>query len=117
MVSARRGRSSLGCLVSLLFVTAVVYFGINVGETYLRFYRYRDAMRQEVRFARQRSDGEIKRRLSIFADSLGLPDEASTVRVRRRASRITVWADYDESVELPLTVRTIHFTPQADGTF
>ena len=117
MVSARHGRSSLGCLVTLLVVTAIVYFGVNIGETYLRFYRYRDAMRQEVRFAGKRSDGDIKRRLSIFADSLGLPTEASVVRVRRRPSRITIWADYDESVELPLTVRTVHFTPQADGTF
>jgi len=32
MVRQRAGRSSLGCLVSLLILAAVVYFGVNVGE-------------------------------------------------------------------------------------
>lgn len=117
MVSTRRGRSSLGCLVMLLIMSALGYFALNVAEPYLRFYRYRDAMRQEARFARSRGDADIKRRLAIFADSLGLPDEAAAVRVRRRPAHIWIWAEYDEVVELPLIVRSIRFMPQADGSF
>lgn len=117
MVSTRRGRSSLGCLVMLLFVSALCYFGVNVAEPYLRFYRFRDAMRQEARFARSRGDEDIKRRLAIFADSLGLPEDAADIRVRRRPTHIWIWAEYDEVVELPLIVRTIRFAPQADGSF
>ena len=37
MVRQRAGRSSLGCLVTLLILAAVVYFGINVGDVYFRF--------------------------------------------------------------------------------
>ena len=56
MVRRRTGRGSLGCLVMLLILAAVVYFGVNVGEVYWRFYQYQDAMRQEVRFAAHNSN-------------------------------------------------------------
>ena len=44
MVTRRAGASSLGCLVSLLLVAAVGYFGVNAGEVYFRFYQFQDAM-------------------------------------------------------------------------
>jgi len=59
MVSLRRGTSSLGCLFSLLVLAAIVYFGVNVGEVYFRFYQFQDAMRQEVRFAAHNNDALI----------------------------------------------------------
>ena len=61
MVSARRGRSTMGCLFILLLLTAAGYFAVNVGEPYFRFYQFQDAMEQEVRFARNRPDAAIKR--------------------------------------------------------
>lgn len=112
MVTARRGTSRLGCLVTLLFVAAVAYFGFNVGEVYLRFYRLKDAMVQEARFARTRDDNTIRLRLASVADSLGLPDEAGRVVIRREASRIILSTDYTEHVELPLFVRAFRFQPQ-----
>ena len=115
MVRARRGRSSLGCLISLLLVAAVAYFGVNAGEMYLRYYRFRDAMGQEVRFAGQKSDEAIRRRLAALADSLGLPEAAGRVQVRRDGRRITVSSEYYERIELPLTVREVRFAPHAYG--
>ena len=115
MVSARRGRSTMGCLFMLLLLTAAGYFAVNIGEPYLRFYRFQDAMRQEVRFAKNRSDDDIKRRLRAFADSLGLPEEAGHVSVRRRARSISVWSEYYERVEMPLFLREIYFNPTAEG--
>ena len=115
MVSARRGRSTMGCLFMLLLLTAAGYFAVNIGEPYLRFYRYQDAMRQEVRFARTRTDDAIKRRLSAFADSLGLPEEAGHVSIRRKASSISIWSEYYEHVEMPLFLRDIYFNPTAEG--
>ena len=73
---ARRGISKLGCLFSLLLVTAVVYFGLNVGEVYFRYLKFKDAMSQEVRFRGDLSDESIVSRLRSVADSLGLPEEA-----------------------------------------
>ena len=114
MVSPRRGASKLGCLSSLLIGVTIVYFGTNVGEIYLRRYRFTDAMEQEARFARSRSDDAIVRRLAAAADSLGLPDAAARVKVRRSANRVVISSEYTEYVELPFFTRAIRFTPVVD---
>lgn len=115
MVSARRGAGKLGCLFSLLIAVTVAYFAVNIGEVYWRFYQFEDAMQQQVRFAASRTNDTIVRHLRAKADSLGLPEDAGRVRVRRGRREITIWAEYTEHVELPLFVRELHFTPRADG--
>jgi hypothetical protein len=119
VVSQAAGRSTLGCLVVLLVVTAALYFGVNLGEVYWRFYRYQDAMQQEARFAQLRSDQAIARRLTSVAESFGLPDAARQVQVRRDDARrrIYIAAEYSERVELPGFVRTFRFAPRAEGTY
>jgi len=113
------GRSRLGCLVALLLVTAALYFGINIGEVYWKYYRYQDAMQQEARFAQMRSDQAIARRLASVAGSLGLPPAAHQVEIRRdeASRRIFIAAQYRELVEFPGFVRTVHLTPRAEGTY
>lgn len=113
----RPGRSSFGCLVMLLLVAAALYFGVNFGEAYWRFYEYQDAMRQEVRFAAQISDDRMRMHLTSLADSLGLPDEASDVTISRSGRQISVGAEYSERVEVPFFARDIRFRPRARGTF
>ena len=117
MVRARAGRSTLGCLFTLLLVSAVAYFGVNLGEVYLRYYRFRDAFRQEARFAKQRSDEVIRSHLRSLADSLGLPDEARLITIRRQPQRIVIRARYTETVEMPGYVRVMHFEPTAEARF
>ena len=111
----RRGRSSLGCLLVLLIVAVALYFSVNVGEAYWRFYEYQDAMRQEVRFAAQIPDDKMKLHLSALADSLGLPEEAHDITIDRTRTDISVSAQYGEQVQLWLFTRTIHFEPHAEG--
>jgi hypothetical protein len=115
VVTARRGAGKLGCLFTLLLAVTGGYFAVNIGEVYLRFYKFRDAMQQEVRFARTRSDDDIRRRLAALADSLDLPDEAARVSVRRSANVIRIRSEYVELVELPLFVRSFHMEPSASG--
>jgi hypothetical protein len=117
VVTSRRGRSGVGCLVNLLLLVTAVYFGINVGEPYLRYYRYLDGMKQEARFSARFTDEEIQRRLASLADSLGLPEAAGRVSVRRAANSISVSSAYYERVEMPLIVRDILFEPQAEWTY
>jgi hypothetical protein len=114
-VVTRRGRSSLGCLLLLLVVAAALYVGINIGEAYWRFYEFRDAMRQEVRFAKQIPDERIKLHLAALADSLGLPEQATDIAVSRTTSTIAVSAEYAERIEFPFFVRIIRFSPSAQG--
>ena len=117
MVRARAGRSTLGCLFTLLVISVVAYFGVNVGEVYLRYYRYRDAFRQEAHFARQRSDEVIRSHLLSLADSLGLPDDARRITIRRQPQRIVIRANYTEVVELPGYARVMHFEPLGEARF
>lgn len=116
MVS-RRGRSSFGCLLILLLAAAVLYFGVNFGEVYWRYYEFRDAMRQEVRFAAQIPDDRMRLHLAALADSLGLPDDAAEVVVTRAGHQISVSADYIEQVDMPFIKRQIRFRPHAEGSF
>ncbi len=115
MVSARRGAGKLGCLFSLLIAVTVIYFGVNIGEVYWRFYEFQDAMQQEVRFARSRSDEDIRKHLRALVDSIGLPEDAGRVRVRRTQRSISIVGEYAEHVELPLFVREFRFRPRAEG--
>ena len=41
---SRRGGSTLGCLFSLVLFLAALYYGVHIGQVYLRFYRLQDAM-------------------------------------------------------------------------
>lgn len=115
MVTVRRGTSSLGCLFSLLIAAAAIYFGVNVGEAYWRFYQFQDDMRQEVQFSAHAADDAIVLRLKAAADSLELPDAASDISINRVDRTITVESEYSERVELPMLVREIHFHPHAEG--
>jgi hypothetical protein len=113
----RGGKSSLGCLFTLLVFVALAYFGVNVGEVYLRYYRFRDSMAQTARFARQLSDDDIRSRLRLAADTLGLPESAHRVQVRRRDNQVTISTEYYDRVEMPGYVREIHFQPHVESSF
>jgi hypothetical protein len=115
LVTTRRGASSIGCLFGLLVLAAVVYFGVNVGEAYWRFYQFRDDMQQEARFAAHNANDAILSRLRSAADSLGLPEAAAHVIIRRVRGSISIESYYDEPVELPGHVRELHFHPRAEG--
>lgn len=118
MVRPRYGRGSLGCLFLLLLLAAGAYFGIPIGEAFIRYYRFEDAMRQNVRFARINSDDVIRMRLREVADSLDLPPEAHAIVVRRYpGDRMVIDAEYVEEFDLPGTVRLHTFSPRAEGRF
>ncbi|HJU69788.1 MAG TPA: hypothetical protein VJ650_16220 [Gemmatimonadaceae bacterium] len=117
MVSHRRGASTLGCLFSMLVVVAVIYFAVNVGAPYFRYYQFRDAMRQEVRFAERKTDAEIRATLRLKADSLDLPGQAQRINIRRTPSRIVIWTDYTETIDFPFVTRDIAFRPVAERAF
>ena len=117
MVRSRPGSSSLGCLFALLLLSAAGYFAVNIGEVYLRYFKFKDAMRQEVRFASHNSDQVILRHLRAQADSLGLPEAAGEVTLQRDGRHIEIESEYYEHIELPLFVREVRFNPHAEGIF
>jgi hypothetical protein len=118
MVTSRGGRGKLGCLLGLLLLVGVIYFGVDVGEVYWRYYRFDDAVKQEAQYGATRTDDEIRRRLIALVDSLGLPDEAGRrLEVRRSANRLFIQTSYTDSINVPLYKREVRFTPSADVRF
>ncbi len=107
VATLRRGTSTLGCLVSLLIVATAGYFATKAGETYLRYFRFRDRMDQAARFAPHTTDVVIRRDLRSFADSIGLPDGARNVIVRRQRGIIAISSNYYDQIEMPWFVREV----------
>jgi hypothetical protein len=112
----RRGASTTGCLISLLVLVAVLYYGVNIGEVYFRYYRLLDEMGTQARVAAALDNGTIERRIAGAVQEIGLPDDAATnLRITRTAMprEITIESDYSESVHLPLFDHTFKFHPKA----
>ena len=115
MVSDRRGSSNLGCLLTLLLFVAALYYGVHIGEVYLRYYRLLDAMRFQASIAPSIKDDAINRRLMATADSiLGFTPAFRIVRTGR-PGRITIETEYRDSVDLPLFKRAFPLHPRAEA--
>ncbi len=102
-------------VVSLLILVAVLYYGVNIGEVYFRYYRLLDEMQTQAQLAAALDDGTIRRRIQATAQDIGLPDQAQNVRIVRRASprEIAIEAQYSETIHLPLFTHTFTFHPKA----
>ena len=111
----RRGASSTGCLFSLLIFFAVLYYGVNIGEVYFRYYRLLDEMQTQAQLAAALDDGTIRRRIQATAQDIGLPEQAQSIRIVRSASprEIAIEAQYSETIHLPLFTHTFTFHPKA----
>jgi hypothetical protein len=115
VIRSRRGASNLGCLVSLALFAGALYYGINIGEVYLRYYQIVAEMRSQARLAPSLPNEVIRRRLSDRATDLDLPKEAHQFRIDRRPRSIVIETQYEESVDLPLFRHTFRFRPRAES--
>jgi len=118
MVKTRgpRGASTTGCLVSLLILVAVLYYGVNIGEVYFRYYRLLDEMKTQAQLAAALDNGTIQRRIQTAILDIGVPEEAGaglTITRRPTPREITIETTYRESVHLPLFNHTFQFHPKA----
>jgi hypothetical protein len=114
----RRGLVVTGCLVYLALIAIAIYIGSPVATAYFRYYRFRDAMGQEAKYAFQRTDTDIQLRLRLFADSLGLPEQARYVDIRRGSNRMRISSEYVEEISIPVIgKRAIGFHPAAEEHF
>jgi hypothetical protein len=110
---SRRGGSTLGCLLSLALFVGAAYYGVHIGEVYLRLYRLQDAMRFQAQMAPSIDNGVIGRRLAATADSI--LGHAPRFRIDRTGKRITIQTEYSDSVDLPFFKHTFLFRPRAEA--
>ena len=111
--STRKGSTSLGCIVSLVLFVAAAYYGVHIGEVYLRFYRLQDAMRFQTQLAPTIDNAVISRRLVAAADSI--LGRHPSFRIDRNGKRITIQTEYSDSVDLPFFKHTFLFRPRAEA--
>ena len=111
-----RGGSTVGCLISLVILVVFVYYGINIGQPWFRYYQLLDEMRVSARLAPSLTDPVIRRRLSAKAEELKLPPEATKFTITRsgKPRMISIETEYSESVHLPLFEHTFIFKPRAE---
>ena len=114
-LSARRGAGPLGCLISLALFAAALYYGLNIGQVYLRYYQLEDSMRSQARLAPSLKDDVIQRRLTAQADSL-LPGRRPQFTITRGGTpnRIIIETVYSDKVELPFFKHTFVMHPRAE---
>jgi len=116
VIASRRGASSSGCLLSLLIFVAALYYAVNIGEVYFRYYRLLDEMQTEAHLAAGLDDGTIRRRIQAAIEEIGLPDSAGgrQLQVFRSASprEIVIETRYGERVSLPFFNHSFSFHPR-----
>lgn len=108
MVS-RRGSVFGGCLTWLMAIALIVYVGSRIGEPYYRYYRYRDAISQQVRFATVRPDSAILTDIWAHADSIGMPEQAYHVQLLRADSALRITTSWTDSWRVLNYTREVPF--------
>ena len=110
---SRRGASSVGCLVTILLLAALVYYGSKLGPIWWRSWKLEDRMKTAARFASTQTVEQINRELQDAAIELGLPAEARKFVIRKTETppSITISTRYRERVDLPLLHRDFTFNP------
>jgi hypothetical protein len=111
----RAGKSNFGCIVTLLLLAGVAYYGSGAGASYLRYWQMLDEMKSQARFGPTLDDPVIRRRLVTKAQELELPAEASRFVIRRlaRPREIVITTRWQDTVELPFYSWVITFRPEA----
>ncbi len=104
----------MGCLFSLVLFLGALYYGVHIGQVYVRYYRLLDAMRFQAQLAPTIKDNAvIDRRLTAAADTiLGHPLQ---FRIDRRPRRITIQTEYSDRVDLPFFKHTFLLRPRAEA--
>ena len=116
-VGNRRGKSRLGCLIWLLVLSVVGYYGFAIGQQYLTYYQMLDEMQVQARFAKDLDDDVIRRRLVTKANELDLPIEARQFVIRRRegAREVVITTSWPVFLEVPFYAYRTTFRPTARG--
>ncbi|MBI4421321.1 MAG: hypothetical protein HY560_10885 [Gemmatimonadetes bacterium] len=111
----RRGKVNTGCLLLLLALAVVAYYGVGIGSAYFNYWQMESEMRSQARLAPGLTDEVITRRLVARAQELGLPPEARRIRIRRieRSRQIVITTSWPQRLELPFFALVVPMRPEA----
>jgi hypothetical protein len=115
LVGDTHGKSKMGCLLTLLVLAVVVYYGVGAGGHLFKYARFVEEMRTQAGLATNIDNATIQRRLLAKIEELGLPSEARRLTIRRtaRPREIVIRTSYPVAFELPFYEYVHTFTPEA----
>jgi len=120
---AERGKVKLGCVLSVVLLGAILYYGIDYLQVRLKEYQIQDEVNQQATFASVIDDGTILRRLTQKAAELGIPlSDPKRWEIKRMnmpdGRRIVIHAEYTDSVvfELPGIRKVLIFKIEPSAT-
>jgi hypothetical protein len=121
--SGESGKIRLGCLVTLLLIAVVIYFGVDYLRIQVRYAKMSDEVKEKAAFAAVMDDNTIRRQLVASADSLGIPLGPRDWVIHRTFDPryITIQAQYIDSfvINAPGVYKVFRFkfTPRATSAF
>lgn len=109
-----RGASRLGCLFVSMIIAAGAYYGVEVGGTFVTYYRVIDAMKLEARHAVLVDNVTMRRRLRAEVDVLDIPESALNFQIRRtnRPREVIITTHWTVFWEIPFYVYEYEFSPE-----
>ena len=110
-----RGAGKAGCLLTLLILVVVCYYGAGAVSSYFRYWQLLDEMKSQARLAPGLEDQVIRRRLVSKAQELQLPTEATRFVIRRlsRPREIVISTSWQDTIDLPFYSWVVTLKPQA----
>jgi len=92
----------------------LVYYGVNLGRIYWRYWEMTDRMKTEARYSYSNTDEQMLAKLRADAREIGIPDAAKRLSIRRIRARsvIIISTSYSERIDLPLLHRTLVLKPE-----
>lgn len=100
--------------LGLAILAVAVYVGWQVLPHYIADYRFQDEMRGIARLALanpRSTEGDVHAQVMSKADELGIDLKDEQLKVQRRDSEYTVWADYEVHIDLPYYPLDLKFHP------
>jgi hypothetical protein len=111
VLQGRRGTSFTGCVVTLVVLAVVAWYGGHIGLVYWREYQLLDEMKVNARHASGLPDATIRSRLDLKVHEVFGPDRTIVFNISRPRGResMLIETQYRDSVALPLFQRGFPF--------
>ena len=87
-------------IVKLAIVALVANATWRVGNAYLSYYRFTDALTQAAQFGGNKSDAELHARMMELAQEYDVPIDDDTLTIQRDREHTIIVGDYTEPIEV-----------------
>jgi hypothetical protein len=107
---AERGEGRVGLMIALILVGIAIFLGVKVIPVRVAAYEFRDALREECRYAAVRhDDAAVAKRIMQKAQELEIPLERKQLQIRRTTGEMIISARYEQPIDLKVTTYVYRF--------